>query len=618
MRLPSVKCAFGRKGDADAAATSAGLVLLQARDAAGKVRWRRFDKPEEIVAAGRIDEVVPALRKVEEAVENGLHAAGFIAYEAAPAFDPALVAYPDVTPLLWFGLYGNPVELDDFVVLDADGGARGASAPRTARRAVSAWEPSVSREEYGRAIARIRDYISAGDTYQVNYTFRLQTQFRGDPLTFFGMLRRAQSVSHGAYVDTGEKIICSVSPELFFRLDGRHIESRPMKGTAARGLTWEQDEEAEQRLRESRKNRAENVMIVDMVRNDLGRIAECGTVEARSLFDVERYQTVLQMTSTVEAETGAGYVEIFNALFPPASITGAPKVRTMEIIRELESTPRGVYTGCIGYMAPGRRAEFNVAIRTVEIDRTTGMARYGTGGGIVWDSLAEEEYDECCTKASVLMTSNPPFSLLETLLWERNGGYFLLEEHLERLKRSAAYFAFPADIGAVRRRLDEIAAGFAGGRYRVRLLVDEGGKINVQALPLAEDGGGLPVSQAWRVGMAGTPINVNDPFLYHKTTRRDVYEEARAEFPHLDDVILWNERGEITESTVANVIARIDGEWVTPPVACGLLAGTYRARLLREGRLRERVISKEDLARAEDVCLVNAVRGWVPAHLVFE
>jgi len=585
----------------------AGSVLLQAEEA-GERRWLGFVSPLRVIRAERIEEVRAALGEVETAVGKGLYAAGFLTYEAAPAFDRAFAAKaPRGLPLLWFGIYEEVAEFGSLPA-STDGSF-----------ATSEWVPSVSYDEYRQAIGRIKNYIASGDTYQVNYTMRLGAKFQGSAWALFEWLWRAQRGKYSAYVDAGDQVICSASPELFFRLCGSEITCRPMKGTAARGLTWEEDEEQARWLEGSAKNRAENLMIVDMVRNDLGRIARVGSVKVERLFQVERYDTLFQMTSTVTASTDAPIGEVVAALFPCASITGAPKVRTTQIIAELETAARGIYTGAIGFIAPGRKAQFNVAIRTAHIDREAGRAEYGTGGGIVWDSVAEEEYEECRTKALVLLAARPSFRLLETLLWKPAGGYFLLERHLKRLADSGRYFAFAMDVGQVVKRLEDFAERLAPQPQRVRLLVSERGEISLEAEPIQRRSAG----RRWKVALAKRPVQAGDRFLYHKTTHREVYESARAEFPNHDDVILWNEKGEITESTVANVVVRpgspqvvrLKRELITPPVSCGLLAGTYRAHLLEKGRIREGIVTKEALAEAEGIYLINSVRGWIPAVL---
>jgi len=382
-----------------------------------------------------------------------------------------------------------------------------------------------------------------------------------------------------------------------------------MKGTAPRGRTLEEDERQARWLQTSNKNQAENIMIVDMVRNDLGRIAMPDTVEVSDLWHLEKYPSLFQLTSTVKSRTQASLEDIFAALFPCASVTGAPKVRSMEIIRELEQGPRGAYTGAIGLIGPGRRARFNVGIRTVDIDTVAGKATYGTGSGVVWDSVAREEWRECFTKALVLRPPPPEFQLLETILWDPEQGFVLLERHLRRLEESAAYFGFPCDPPEVTRELDQASRNLPRQPHRIRLLVSNQGTVRVESAPLE------PHKKPWRLAVAAEPVDSANPFLFHKTTCRQVYRDHRKRFPGHDDVLLWNEQGEITESTLANVVVLRQQRWVTPPVDCGLLAGTFRAELLAQGRIEEETVELQDLTSLESVYLINSVRQWIDTEL---
>ncbi len=381
--------------------------FLLLRDAS-RAEWLSFENPLEVISVSTVDEIIPALRRVERLVEeNGWYAAGFVSYEAAPAFDPAFtVRAPGGLPLLWFGLYSEPRSSPTLL-----------PAPTDAGFAFETWSSSVMRPAYDAAIDKIKTHIANGETYQVNYTYRLGSQFTGNPWSLFAAMLQAQPVEYPAYIDIGRHVICCASPELFFQRNGDHVTCRPMKGTAPRGRTLAEDEANAAALRASPKQRAENVMIVDMLRNDLGRIARSGSVQVPALFQTERYQTLWQMTSTVTAQVSTSFAELFAVLFPCASITGAPKVRTMRIIAALEDTPRGVYTGVIGFLVPGRRAQFNVAIRSAVIDRETGHAEYGVGSGVVWDSTAGDEYAESLLKAKALTAPQTNFSLLETLRW---------------------------------------------------------------------------------------------------------------------------------------------------------------------------------------------------------
>ena len=595
-------------------------VLLRQADG-----WRHYQNPHQILQTDRLDQVLPLLWELEALVErNGWHAAGFLSYEAAPAFDPALNVHPDPGGflLLWFGLYPppQPVELP---------------APSAAPPPLP-WKPSISRKAYNAGIAAIKEHIARGETYQVNYTLRLRAKFPRNAWDFFLNLAQSQN-AHAAYLDIGRFVICSASPELFFSLDGETISGRPMKGTVKRGRTSAEDAAQAVWLAADPKNRAENVMIVDMIRNDLGRIAETGSVHVPALFSTERYPTLWQMTSTVRARTQAPIHEILRALFPCASITGAPKVRTMSIIRALENTPRRIYTGSIGFIAPGRQASFNVAIRTLLVDRQTQSAEYGAGGGIVWDSTARSEYDEALLKAQILTRPAPSFDLFTTLRWMPSEGYFLRERHVQRLVDSARYFGFhlpqPArpdinirathtkppegdlnnlsdenrGVSALEAYLDHLAASFTEP-MRVRILLTRAGILSHQAMPLPEN-----PATGLRASIAPAPVNSEEIFLFHKTTRREMYP---APAPGADVSLLYNQRGELTEFTIANLLAELDGELVTPPLDCGLLPGTMSAELLASGQIRERILTLDDLPRCTQLWLINAVRGRVRVQLV--
>ena len=562
-------------------------------------RWLVFREPVRVISTTESGEVAAALAAVETAVStHNLHAAGFLTYEAAAAYGLAVHApHPDDPPLLWFGLYAAPevaATLDDFPLTSYELGD---------------WQAGLNASEHETAVTHIKNHIAAGYTYQVNMTFPLGASFRGEPWGLFRALTAAQRANYAAYVDTGRHVVCSVSPELFFRLDGDRLTSKPMKGTAVRGRTLAEDRANADWLRQSEKNRAENVMIVDMIRNDMGRVAALGSVAVPDLFAVERYPTLLQMTSTVTARTDAALSDIFQAMYPCASITGAPKVRTMRIIRELEPEPRGVYTGAVGLIAPEPeaptrlRALFNVAIRTVVVDRQRETAVYNVGSGVVWDSDAAAEYAECLLKAEVLLARRPDFDLLESLLWRPESGYYLLDRHVARLMDSAAYFDVAVVETAVRAALAQHAAGLAEP-CKVRLVVGQNGRIHTETMPLGQ----LPEPAV--IGLAREPVQSDDLFLCHKTTQRQAYEAARASRPDCDEVILWNERGELTEAASSNVVLALDGGLWTPPVSCGLLAGTLREEMLAHGRIHEKILTKEDLRQASQIYLINSVRGW--------
>lgn len=574
--------------------------------------WLHFTNPYRLITAAGPDEVLPALREVAQLSQtNQWFAAGFLRYEAASAFDSALHTHAShggddpstgldenqstlgstrEFPYLWFGLYPEP----DAITLPKPAG----------RQQLLEWHTTTGCETYHTAIAKIKDFIAEGQTYQVNYTMRLRAEFSGDAWEFFLQVAQKQN-RHAAYVDIGRHVICSASPELFFQLDGTTILCRPMKGTTSRGRTTAEDRERSEWLKNSAKNRAENVMIVDMIRNDLGRIAEIGSVSVPALFETERYPTLWQMTSTISAKTNASVTQIFSALFPCASITGAPKVSTMKIIAELENTPRQIYTGTIGYMTPQRKAKFNVAIRTALIDRERNTAEYGVGGGIVWDSNSRDEYTEALLKAQVLTQPQRPFALLETMLWTQEGGFFLHEKHVARLLDSAGYFDIPLAKETLEEYLEKISASFRTPQ-RVRVLLDQTGNLAFECntRDLLQD------KQPLKAGLAKEPVDSSNIFLFHKTTRRDVYEVARKDFQNLDDVLLYNEKGELTEFTIGNLVIELENQLITPPISCGVLAGTFRADLLETGQVIEKAIPIEKLKESTKVFRVNSLRGW--------
>jgi para-aminobenzoate synthetase/4-amino-4-deoxychorismate lyase len=568
----------------------------------GGGRSFRFREPRGVVTAWAVDDVLPALARVEAAVDAGLHAAGFVAYEAAPAFDSALATHPprEGLPLLRFALFAARDEVD--------GDAGASTSPES--YTLGEWRPSISDAEYAERVERIRSLIAAGDTYQVNLTFRLSAEFGGDDAALYARLGRAQRSAFCAHLRFGDTAIVSASPELFFRWTGDELELRPMKGTRPRGRWEAEDDALAAELLASPKERAENLMIVDLLRNDAGRISQFGSVTVPRLFRAERYETVHQLTSTIRSRTlpGTRLTDVFRALFPCGSITGAPKVRTSEIIAELEDGPRGVYTGAIGFVSPGE-AVFSVAIRTLVLDRRAGTAELGVGSGITYDSAAGAELRECIDKARFTRRAPNDFRLLETLLHEPGAGFFLLEGHLARLASSARYFGFHVDEDRVRDALSAAVAS-AVGAMRVRLLVSREGAVSVDAQPFAPD------ASTVRVAFSAEPVDSADALLYHKTTRRDAYERRAAERPDCGDVLLLNERGEVTESTIANVVARIGGHMWTPPLECGLLPGVLRAELLRTAEVRERILHPDDLRAADAIYLINSLRKWRRAELM--
>lgn len=537
-------------------------------------------EPTAEITAKHIDEVLPVLEFAERESKAGSYVAVMLSYEVAPAFDSVFSVHkPSGFPLAWAATFASASDLEKL-----DGPTISSNS----------WAPRVERDEYDSAVARIRELIAAGDTYQVNYSFPVTSTFNGDHYSWYRSLCLAQGAEYSAYIDLDRYKVLCLSPELFFKRSGNHVVTKPMKGTVRRGRWAKEDHDLEQWLKNSPKDRAENVMIVDLLRNDLGKVSVTGSVHVSSLFDIERFETVWQMTSTVQSTLHEGITlsELMQALFPCGSITGAPKIRTMQIIRELERFPRGIYTGAIGLVRPGGDCVFNVAIRTVVIDTETNHATFGVGGGITIDSTAEREYEECLVKSRFLHSTPVEFQLFESILLE-DGEYFLLPEHLKRLSESAAYFGFRFGETRINADLERIKT--ESGSFKVRLTLWKDGRIETQVTPIEA------LDEIKPVTLATEPVDSSDRFLFHKTTRRRGG----------DNVIFWNEKGEVTESSIANVVVRIDGELFTPPIECGLLPGVFRNHLLAEGKIKERVITIEEFQNASEVFLINSVRKWI-------
>ena len=562
----------------------------------------RFCDPCDTICVSHPEDVGPALDRIERAVHSGLHAAGFFSYEAASGLDPVLKTHvPGDFPLMWFGLFRHRKNIP-------------AGTPNGRNYDLGAWRPSISRSAYDTALNRIRDLIIAGDTYQVNYSFRLRANFSGNSLSLYRDLCRAQRTDYAAYLDIGRFQILSASPELFFALKNGTLTTCPMKGTAPRGRWWKEDKARAKQLQKSEKDRAENVMIVDLLRNDLGRISKAGSVKVPALWHVEHYETLLQMTSTVTSRVryDVRLRELVTALFPCGSVTGAPKVRTMEIIKEVEQAARGIYTGSIGYLSPGGDMVFNVAIRTVCIDRKTGIAEFGVGSGITSDSSSDGEYEECLTKARLLAAQQPAFDLFETLRYDSKNGFFLLNRHIGRIEASARYFGFAFDRSSVLSALKNAVSNLGKSPHRVRLVLSRNGCVQVETAPLKN----TSQKRALSACISPLPVASRDPLLFHKTSRREPYTSRLDMYPMCEEIILINERGEATECSIGNLVAKLDGLYVTPPISCGLLGGTFRAKLISRGKLTKRVLKVNDLKRAEALYMINSVRKWTRLKLV--
>jgi para-aminobenzoate synthetase/4-amino-4-deoxychorismate lyase len=593
---------------------------------------RLFTAPVQVCAANESAELTNLFVEIERAVAAGHYAAGYFTYECGSCFEPKAAMCPSRPgqPLAWFGIYDRC-----YLFVHGAGAFRDDDPPGLAafRNTSQDEEPateqpfdavfSLTEQQYADRIAAIHEWIRSGDVYQLNFTAPIHVRALGSLAALYQHLRSRQPAPFCAFLHTQpDRRILSFSPELFFRLEAdgakRRIVTRPMKGTASRGRTSREDREQAEWLRNDPKNRAENVMIVDLLRNDLGRLCNYGTVRAESLFAVERYPTLWQMTSTISGELRpqVGLEQIFRALFPCGSITGAPKVRAMQLLAEIEGQPRGVYTGAIGFFSK-ESTVFNVAIRTLELDGSRGTM--GVGGGIVIDSNAAEEFRECLLKAEFLTRSAnsipDAFSLIESLLW--NGEYPLIELHLDRLEDSADYFGFPCDRSAIEAALLANAAAFADQKPRkVRLLLDSDGRVRIENETLPDSKTTKPA----RVCIARQRTDPKDPMLFHKTTHRPLYAEAlkAATQAGFDDVVFMNLRGEVTEGAIHNIFVEKDGRLITPPIECGILAGVQRRHLLEtRPNVEERVLYSEDLQRADAIYLSNAVRGLRQAVMEF-
>ena len=567
-----------------------------------------FSDPVEVLRCDAPGDVPATLAKIEQVVAEGYHVAGYLAYELGYTLEPKLTPLVPTKrdiPLIWMGVFHAPMQLNE----DAFG--IWADDPFT----VGDMHPTLGRDDYIEQVERIRDHIRAGDVYQINHTFKQRFAFSGSPLSLYAHLRQKQRAKYGGLIADGEQHILSLSPELFVETQKGIVRTRPMKGTASRKANPADDETQKHWLSHDEKSKAENLMIVDLLRNDLGRVALVGSVNVTDLFSVETYPTLHQMTSGIEAKLrpGVGFGDLARALFPCGSVTGAPKVKAMEIIRGLEAEERGVYTGAIGYVSPNGEARFNVAIRTLKL--TNGTGEMGIGSGIVYDSDPVVEWDECHLKARFLTAPHQPFELLETLLWEPGTGFALLDRHLERLVQSAAYFGYPCDVEAVTQVLQSAIPEVSQSAMRVRLVVDENGTASAEAIPLTP----LSANSHIHFVLSDQTIDTQNPFVFHKTTHRAFYDDERTRLHDrtgCDEVIFLNADGEITEGSITNVFVERDGKLLTPPISCGLLNGTLRQDLIETGRAEEAILKPIDLTTNDGVWLGNSVRGLMPAKLM--
>ncbi|MBW1792589.1 MAG: aminodeoxychorismate synthase component I, partial [Deltaproteobacteria bacterium] len=586
---------------------------------------------ERLICTGK-DNPFDFLNQVQKKLEQGWYLAGWFAYEFGYLLEPVFSAQSQLISdriVADLGVFPKPAEYDHNLKTSLHGTWFSDTDDEKPHQHSSRYStvnvrPDKKEADYLSSIKTIKEYIAAGDTYQVNFTLKLLFDFHGSPIEFYKTLRDNQSVCYGAYIQSEGEQIMSFSPELFFRKSGMTCTVRPMKGTLKRGRTLAEDIEYAKFLSSDSKNRSENVMIVDLLRNDLGRLAQMGSVHVSSLFDVETYETLHQMTSTITGQLKDDITlpTLFKALFPCGSVTGAPKIRTMEIIQELESSPRGVYTGAIGYLSPDGDAVFNVPIRTVVIQNNKG--EMGIGSGIIHDSDPHNEWEECLLKANFLTKPQEEIHLIETMLWKPDTGYWLLAEHLDRLKNSAVYFQFLFDVEDIKSSLIKVSKDFPNDTsQRVRLLLDKTGKFTITHADCPSQSSTEKTSTRLpRIIISDKRIHSSNRFLYHKTTNRTLYDKERATAVENGyyEVIFLNENDEVSEGAITSLFIKKGDYFYTPPVYCGLLPGVFRDYFIKNSKdypVREKPLTVEDLQTADAVYVGNSVRGLVEVELFF-
>lgn len=554
-----------------------------------------FTNPNEVIQTNKLAEVEQCLQQIDAAVQHGSYAAGYLSYEVTYAFlNGQTKPKPSAFPLLWFGIFDEPITEMEATATDPD-------------FHIGPWKMKQSQTEYKEAFSQIVTAIHSGNIDQVNYTVPFETSFTGNAYSYYERLKKAQHASYSAYLQLGDIEILSASPELFFQVDDEHITLKPMKGTIHRGKSYMEDVANKSWLQSSKKNQHENELIIHLMKQELVRFTEPSSIYIPKLFEVEQYPTVFQMTSTLKGTLlpEVTMTDIIKGLFPCGSISGVPKKAALECIHQIEPYPRDIYCGAIGYITPNRKAIFNVPIRTVTVNRKNNKATYGAGGAITAESNIEEEYQEMLTKTKVLEKEEQDFKLLETI-GLIDGTFIVLQEHLTRLQQSAIYFQYPLQMNAIKAKLHTLAKQHPSGRWRVRLTVSKTGEVTIEYEAMEK-------LKKNRVALAQEAIQSNNIFHYHKTTNRCMYDR-HGFHDDLFDVLLWNEKGELTEFTIGNLVVELDGKLYTPPIHCGVLPGTYRAALLAAGEIDEKVIHKSELSKVSRIWFINSVRQWVEVY----
>jgi len=575
-----------------------------------------FSQPVTLITCFNLDKISLAFQQLEAFLSQGYWAVGFFSYEMGYGWEDFKVSSRFSFPLIWLGVFKPPLIFDHRQGRFLAGCLPASKINPSPKYQIKDIRLNEKVPAYIKNIQRIKHNIAQGLTYQVNYTMKCKFKFQGPSFTLYKNLRDTQPVPYAAFIKDKQFDLLSFSPELFFRKKGRLITVRPMKGTISRGRTGQEDRFQMRKLKASQKDRSENIMIVDLLRNDLGKISEVGSVKVNKLYTVERYETLFQMTSNIQAKlkNNLSLYELFRSLFPSGSVTGAPKIRTMGIIRELEKQGRRVYTGAVGFFKPNRDAVFNVAIRTLLLRGK--MGEMGIGSGIVYDSDPGREYKECELKALFFTQKRKQFQLIETIYWSKKTGFLLLPEHLERLRASAAYFNFCFNREKIKQGLKRISKCLNPVfEYRVRLLLLPPGGTSLSYSRIEK----TYKPAAPKITLARRIINSEDVFLYHKTTNRQFYDQEyqKAKRAGFFDVIFKNERNEITEGAISNIFISKGKMYYTPAIACGLLAGIYRQYFIKAkaGHVQEKILRQEDLQQADAIYLTNAVRGITQVRL---
>ena len=566
-----------------------------------------FNNPEEIISITSLNELELGLNRIDELADQDKFILSLLDYEAGYLFEEKLQNFITDNKTLMRFLVFDSSEVDKIASNEIS------FDPFEQNYKINDFQLNETERNYLNKIYKIKEYIKQGDTYQVNYTLKGKFNFRGEILDFVQNLIFNQSTQYSAFINYGNEFVISISPELFFSTNGYKISTRPMKGTIKRGINLEDDSFRAEELRNSKKDKAENIMIVDLLRNDIGKISKTNSVNVDSIYDVEKYETIFQLTSKVHGILESKkYSKIISNLFPCGSITGAPKIRTMKIINELENEKRGLYTGAIGFIHKDNSV-FNVAIRTISIDKKTSNGEIGLGSGIVWDSNAEDEFNEVSLKSNFLVNPDKYFEIFETMLLE-DGKIFLLDNHINRIEKAADYFLFKFNKNLVLEKLNSSINNLdSNHKFKIKLVLTKSGEIRL-------DINKIETSILKRAVISSNKINKKNRFQYFKTTNRELYDSEFTFYrmKNYFDVIYFNEFNELAEGSISNIFIRSKDIWKTPSIDSGILNGTYRNKFISENNVIETCITKEELLNSDEILLTNSLRKEVDIFELYE